>query len=544
VLAILAGAFTMNGFAQGMQFFPPPPKDTSHKKKIEIVKTDSLLYRTQELGKYRKLIGHVVLRHADGLMYADSAIIDIDANYMTAYGRQIHIVKGDSIDIWGNYLEYFGDQKLARLTGLCSMRDKTMILTTPELNYNMETDVGNYMNGGRLVNKETTITSSIGYYYHHTGDAMFYGDVELRDSNRTIYADSLRYNTEREVAYFITKTKIIDKDSNIIETNSGYYDTKSDKAVFGEHAVIHKDDAYVMAENIDYDNNSKQAVAQGNVVYADSSERTTILSNLIYSNEDSSYVKAFRDPLMMSVSEDGEDTLYLSADTLLSFKLADTSYVFAKDSSGKIDTVQRIDSIRIVQAYYNMKMMQGEMSAVADSLAYTDKDSIFKLYKHPVMWMDSTQISGDSIYLYTRDKGINKIDVFGNGFIANMQYETVFNQIRGKFMRAFIVNKKIDKVHVDGNAESIYFIKDENELSGANRSTSGFIDVSFSEGDVKRIQLTGTPEANYTPMKKIQPETFRLEGFLWHWEKKPKSIYDVIRDRSQYERYVAEQPGK
>ncbi|MDB5226421.1 MAG: OstA family protein [Bacteroidota bacterium] len=531
---------TMISFAQKSQYFPPPPKDTSHKKKIEIVKTDSLLFRTQELGKYRKLIGHVVLKHADGLMYCDSAIIDIDANYMTAYGKQVHIVKGDSIDIWGDFLEYFGDQKLARLTGMCSLRDKTMILTTPELNYHMDTDVGNYMSGGRLVNKETVITSAIGYYYHQSSDAVFYGDVVLKDPNRTIYADSLRYNTDKEIAYFITKTKIIDKDSNIIETNSGYYDTKKEKAFFGDNAIIHKDDSYVKATSIDYDNDTKQAVAQGNVVYSDSSERTTILSNYIYSNEDSSTVKAFKDPLMMSVSEDEKDTLYLSADTLLTFKLPVTTWTIATDSTGKMDSIEKTDSIKIVKAYYHMKLIQGEVSATADSLFYSEKDSTFKLYNNPIMWMDSTQITGDSIYLYTKNKEINKIDIFNNAFIVNMQDSTIFNQTKGKFMQAFIEDKKMTKVDVDGNAESIYYIKDDDAYTGANKSTSGYITVSFEEGDVNRIKLTGTPEAEFTPMKKLNPETFRLEGFVWHWDKKPMTIYDVIRDRNQFERYMLE----
>ncbi len=537
-------SFSLDICAQNSAFFPPAAKDTSRKKKIEIIKTDSLLYRSEELGRYRKLIGHVVLKHADGIMFCDSAIIDIDANYMTAYGKQVHISKGDSIDIWGNFLEYFGDQKLARLTGMCSLRDKTMILTSPELNYHMDTDIGNYMSEGRLVNKNTTITSTIGYYYHKSNDALFYGNVILKDPNRTIYADSLKYNTQQEIAYFITKTTIIDKDSNIIETNSGYYDTRKEKAFFGNNATIHKGDSYIKASSIDYDNTTKKAIAVGNVVWQDSSERTTILSDVIYSNEDSSTVKAFRDPLMISVSEDEKDTLYLSADTLLSFKTPVTVYLLKEDSIGNTDTLVRTDSIKNVKAYYHMKMIRAEVSAVSDSLSYSETDSIFKLYYSPILWMDSTQITGDSIYLFTQKKEIKRIDVYGNAFVINMQSNSIFNQIKGKFMQAFLENKKIEHIDVDGNAESIYFAKDKEAFSGANKSTSGFIKVYFKKGDVDRIKLTGSPEATFTPMKKINPETFRLEGFHWYWDKKPMTLYDVIRDKSQYEKFILDQPKK
>ena len=512
------------GNAQQLLYFPKVKKDTTTKKKIQIAQTDSLLFQTQELGKFRKLIGKVILKHDDATMYCDSAIIDIDANYMTAYGNQVHIKKGDSIDVWGNFLEYFGDQKQARLTGLCSMRDKTMILTTPELNYNTGTDIGNYMSGGRVVNKETTITSAIGYYFHQQSEAVFYGDVVLKSPDRTIYADSLRYNTEKEIAYFICKTKIIDnKDSSVIETEDGYYDTKKEKAYFGKNAVIHKDDAYVKANSIDYDNNTKISIAQGNVVFSDSVQRTTIL------------LLAYKDPLMISVSEDKTDTMYLSADTLMSYKIAvlDTVYTYdtiVKDSIINMELVT--DSVKIVKAYYNMKMIQGEMSANADSLFYSEIDSTFKLYKNPILWMDSTQITGDSIFLFTKNNEINRVDVYNNAFIANIQDDEIFNQIKGKFIQAFIEDKKINKVEVDGNAESIYFIKDkkENAYDGANKSVSGYI--------------TASPEAEFTPMKKLNPETFRLTGFVWNWNKKPLTLYDVIRDRSQYDKYIADQPKK
>ncbi|HQO90407.1 MAG TPA: OstA-like protein [Chitinophagales bacterium] len=543
VLLLFIWCSVLSASAQLSGFFPPPPKDTVRKKKIEIIKTDSLLFRTEDLGRYRKLIGHVQVRHEDARMYCDSAIIDIDANYMTAYGKMIHVQKGDSIDLWGDYLEYFGDQKLALLKGNCVLKDKSMILTTPELTYNLDTDIGSYSNSGRLVNKGTTINSRAGYYYHRTGNAVFYHDVVLYDSSRTIYADSLRYNIDNEIAYFITKTTIIDKDSNIIVTNSGYYDTRREKAVLGNNATIKRGDATVKAATIDYDNKAKEAIAKGNVVFHDSSERTTILSNYVFSQEKNDFIKAYNDPLLISVSEDEKDTMYLSADTLLSYKIAVTDTIFYRDSIQPDSIISydiMEDSVKIVQAYYKMKMIQGNMSAIADSLYYSDIDSAFKLYKNPVLWMDSTQITGDSIFLWMKDKEIHRADVMGNAFIIHMQHETVFDQIKGKTMLALIAQKKIQEVQVDGNAESIYFIKDKDEYNGANKSTSGFITVSFNNGEVNRIKLTGAPEAEFTPMEKIDLASFKLDGFVWHWGKKPMSKYDVIRDKAQYEKYVVE----
>jgi len=191
-----------------------------------------------------------------------------------------------------------------------------------------------------------------------------------------------------------------------------------------------------------------------------------------------------------------------------------------------------------------MKLIQGEMSAVADSLYYSEKDSIFKMYYRPILWMDSTQITGDSIYLYNKDNEIYRVDIFNNAFIINLQDQDIFNQTKGKFMQAFIADKELEKIDVDGNAESIYFIKDDDAYNGANKSTSAFITVSFNKGEVNRIKLTGTPEAEFTPMKKINVQSFRLDGFKWYGELQPLTKYDVIRDKSQYEKYLSGLPVK
>ena len=166
------------------------------------------------------------------------------------------------------------------------------------------------------------------------------------------------------------------------------------------------------------------------------------------------------------------------------------------------------------------------------------------MYYSPILWMDSTQITGDSIYLYNRNNSIYKLDIYNNAFIINLQDKEVYNQTKGKFMQAFIINKEMDKVNVDGNAESIFFIKDDDAYNGANKSTSAFITVSFNKGEVNRVKLTGTPEAEFTPMKKLSVETFRLDGFKWYGDKQPLTKYDVIRDKSQYEKYIAGLPKK
>lgn len=515
--------------------FPPLSNLEPPEKKIQLIRTDSLLYENVEFGEYRKLIGNVLLKDGQATMRCDSAILDITANYLTAYGKPIHIKDGDSVDLWGNYLEYFGNQKQAKLTGNTIMRDKEMVLTAPEFNYNTETDIGFYTNGGRMVKENTVLTSQIGYYFHKTSEAIFYNNVMLKNKETNIFADSMRYNTKSEIVYFIAQTKIIDKDSNIINTKEGYYNTKTEKAFFGKNTTINKEDKKIIGEEIEYDNSSKNAIARGNVSFQDTTENITILSGQSIYTEKNEYIKAVNDPLMIAISTEKKDstteidTMYLSADTLISYKTIVTHN----------DSLPNPDSAKVMMGYHNVKMMRKNFSATCDSIFYSEKDSVFKLYYAPTLWLDSTQLSGDSIHIYMKDEKLNKIKVFNNAFIIYWKESDIFNQVKGKYIEINIDNNKMKNLHVDGNAESIYFTKDDDDgYIGGNQSLSGFITMTFVDDEIYTIKLSTSPEATFTPMKKIAIASYKLERFNWQWNKKPKNKYDVIRNKNQYDNFV------
>ncbi|MCB9034778.1 MAG: hypothetical protein H6553_13140 [Chitinophagales bacterium] len=583
IILIISCIFTITiGYSQtNNSYFPPIPKDTLQRKQIQIKQTDSLAYISDGFYKFRKLIGHVILKHEQATMWCDSALIDLNANYLTAYGKPVRINDADTVNIYGNFLEYFGDTKISRITGNAKLKDEETTITSDEFTYNLDTDIGFYRTGGKMVKDKTTLVSDIAYYYHRKHETFFYGNVVVLDDKRTIYTDSLRYNTEKEIIYFITKTKIVDEDSSVIYTDDGYYDTKKERLYLGKNAEIYKDDKIIKGNVVQYDKEKESALIKGNGMLIDTTENSTVLGNKIIYYEKDEYLLATEDPLIINVNDDN-DTLYLSADTLISYSIInptkniidtnlivgdstvvqqdsilikkDTlaitsdSMMILNDTSIVLDNFTRTtpDSLKVMFAYKNVKMLQKEFSAVCDSMFYSEVDSIFKLYYHPIIWIDSTQITGDSIYIYTKDEELNHVTVFNNAFIINWIEGEIFNQIKGKNIEADIVDDKLKSVFVDANAESIYYIQDDDEAYiGNNKSTSGNIEIWFDEDDeVSRIKLTIAPEAVFTPMEKTTVTANRLEGFNWQWEKKPKTLFDIIRDRNQYENYLLKKDNK
>ena len=505
-------------------------RDTSitARRIIEIRSADQLEQETDTISSVlkRKLKGNVRLLHDGAIMTCDSAILYPDGNYLEAFSR-VTIRKSDSVEIKSGTLNYYGDTKFARLEKNVKLRDKNSLLEAPLMDYDVGTDIGNFYQGGKLTSDSTILTSEYGTYYQQQKVAIFKKNVVLVHPDYTMTADSMKYDTRTKVAYFISPTTIITKEDTIF-TSSGYFDTGKNKANFGNRPLVKKGkESTLQADNLDYDKASGKGFASGDVVSKNSKDKVTMLSGKVYYADSTDYVRSTENPLMIKEGE--EDTLYLSADTLISFK------EYLKDSSG-----QMLDSIKIFYGHKNVKTIQGSMSGICDSIYFSGQDSIFRLFYDPFLWMDSTQMHADTVLMYMENEKIVKIELRQNAIIIQENNPGVYNQIKGRYVTGFLEDNKLRKVYVNGNAECIYFVQDDSSAYlGANKSQSATIEADFNpDNKIERIKLDIQPEAVFTPIHLIDWTSFRLEGFRWLWKKKPMDKWDVIRDSSQYAKFI------
>ena len=104
------------------------------------------------------------------------------------------------------------------------------------------------------------------------------------------------------------------------------------------------------------------------------------------------------------------------------------------------------------------------------------------LYDDPVVWSQKSQITGDTILLYTKNKKADRMEAFENGFMVNELDPDVYNQIKSSRMDAWFLDGAIDSVRAIGLAECIYYLQDEDSAyTGVNQSTCDIIDIYFAE---------------------------------------------------------------
>lgn len=348
-------------------------------KVVQILNSET--YRFQKLNdsvELTVLVGNVKIKQEKTLIYCDSLIMNPHDNYIECFGHA-HINDNDSVNIYSDYLKYEVDKKMVHFQKNVTLTDGKGTLTTEELQYDMANKIGTYDHGGKIVNKETVLTSDQAVYFENTKDVHFKQNVIMRDPQYDLTADSLLYNTQTQISTFITKTFIKFKDSTkrTVLTSEGFYDLRTKKAQFGKRPVITDGSKQITGDEVHVDDSTGISTAIGNAIFKDTTEGITLYANYMISNKKRSTFLATQRPLM-ALKQD-KDSIYVTADTLASGRLMD----FETDQRriAHDDSLHRIyiDSVEKVQADSLHRLTVARRSA--DSLQAI-KDSLNNIGDH------------------------------------------------------------------------------------------------------------------------------------------------------------------
>ncbi|MBX5438017.1 MAG: hypothetical protein IRZ29_00595 [Thermoflavifilum sp.] len=509
----------------------PLPRNDSVKI-IYIIHADSLIGIQKADSDITKLMGHVILQQGNTLFSCDSAYKNNTTNVVDAYGH-IHINQADSVQAYGDYLHYLGNEKLAILSGHVRLQDAQMTLFTEKLTYDLHQHVAQYLQGGKLVSQQTTLTSQSATYYTDLHQAFFQHQVRLNDPQYTLRTDSLAYHTDTHTAYFIAPTLIHLQDSaTVIHTHDGYYNTDLGEAMFASRSVITDSSQMTTADSLFYFRKKGLGVARGNVIWRDTSRKVTVLAGYAETHDQTSTLLATQQPLL--IYEMKNDTLYTVADTLFS------GIIPRKDTPNKgpldpektaLPDSARQDSsaIRYFSAFHHVRIYSDSLQAVADSMYYSFADSTFRFYIQPVVWIGDYQLSGDTIYLLTEHQQAKELQLIEHAIIINQIGKNMFNQVKGRTIFGYFEDNRLNWMHVNGNAESVYYVQDDQgAFIGINRVSCSVIDIYFKDQKVYRVAFRGEPSGSMSPLKGARLQDYLLRNFSWQVNRRPKSKTELI----------------
>jgi lipopolysaccharide export system protein LptA len=511
----------------------PLPSDTT--KEIEIIYAENFRTITFADGtELQTLAGNASVKQGKTRMDGDSIVLNPRSGIAEVFGH-VHINDADTVNTYSSYLKYLGKERIAYLKKNVKLTDGKATLLTEDLEYNLATGIATYKNGGRVINGKTILTSSDAVYYSDTKDVYFKNYVQLTDPQYDIKADSLKYNTQFKTANFISPTIIKTKEGGTILTKSGTYNLETGEAVFYDRTGYSDSTRSLTGDKIAYEEKAGILQVEGNGKLVDSVNNVTVLGGQILLDKINETFLATRKPIMILYRE--QDSTYISADTLFSgrrkYDSITNTNIIAKDTLTKtraINVSQSKDSIRFFLAFDHVKIFNDSLQAVCDSLYYSTEDSVFRMFRNPVFWNDKTQVSGDTIYLFTKKQKAERLYVFNNGMVTNQSKEKLFNQIAGRTLNGYFVNGSIDYVRVKGSpAESIFYPQDDDSAYvGMNRSSGDVIDIYFVNKELNKVKFVNNVNGTLYPMKQIPKDEDFLKGFNWMDKRRPKNKLDLF----------------
>ena len=498
----------------------------SNTKLIEFLSAETYNVKKKDSMDYLILVGHVKIKQGKTLLFGDSLILNTTLNQLEGFGN-VHINDADSVNTYADYLKYLGNTKKAFLRKHVKLTDGKGVLTTDSLDYDVSVKIGNFKKGGKLVRNKTTLTSTEGYYYGITRDVIFRKKVELKDPESHITTDTLEYNTYSQLSNFISPTKIISK-SRIIRTKNGNYNLGTRKGYLYERSSIDDSTYTFIADEMAIDDSLGLGEFRGNAVYKSKDSLSfDLMANNIKTNRKKDVLLATELPTLLIKQK--KDTLYITADTLYSAKVSDLTRPFksVRDSVGKItDTTLN----KYFEAFHHVKIYSDSLQAKCDSLFYALSDSTIRLFKNPIIWSNSNQITGDTVYMFVNNKKPEQLSVFNNAFAINRVDTTnYYNQLKGNKLSAWFNDGSLTKMRTKGSAENIYFaLDDKKKFIGINHTSAQSIEIDFEDNEVAKVKFVNQMVGKMSPLGQTPKDDMRIKGFKWQEDLRPKSKYEIL----------------
>lgn len=493
-----------------------PKANRNQTNKVFLENADILKANEAISTDYQVLTGNVRFRRGDMYMFCDSAYFYAQTSSLDAFGN-VRMTQGDTLWVYSDVLHYYGDQGVAELRSNVRLENRSTTLLTDALDYEINSNVGYYFDGGTIVDNRnnTELTSQYGRYELDTKQAEFSRNVHLVNDRYEMFTDLLDYNTQSHIAHITSETLIV-SDSNTINTTNGWYNTSADDATLYQRSLITaKDGKTLLGDTVYYNRKRNYGEARGDVIITDPSNKVILDGDYGYHDDNAHYSYVTGRARAREFSQ--QDTIYLHADTLCTL----INHVVN-------DTVN--DSVRVLRAFNQVRFYRNDIQGICDSLQLSEADSIINMYRHAVVWNLERQIFGDEINVHLVDSAADWATLPTGGFMAEHLGETYYDQLSGKKMKAWFENKELRQLDVDGNVQVIMFPQeDDSTYNKMVNAESSYMRLNLkAKQEVDRIVMWPEVSGKVTPLFLAKRADLYLPQFKWYDLLRPKSPDDIF----------------
>ncbi|RPI70648.1 MAG: hypothetical protein EHM47_11755 [Ignavibacteriales bacterium] len=436
---------------------------------------DSLIGRVINGESVREVYGNVVLTQGDVVITCNKAIQYLAGNEAELTGNVI--VRQDSLTITTEQAHYFGNEKKATSSSGVKLDDQKVILTADSGDYFFEEDKAVFVRNVKLYDTTATLTSVELIYYKEEDRMIAVDDVKIVQEANIIKADSLEYFRDTRITFASNNVSILSQENNV--------------HIFGDHLEDYAEINYTLIDE----------------------DPLLIQIDTSYSSIADTIVQGYIDTIQtMSI-----DTLVIKSITMEAWR----------------------DTIELFKATDSVKIVRNNFASINDLTLYQRDEGKITTNKNnesadqPVLWYENSQLTGDSVAIFLREKQIELLEVFNNAFILSQNdlYSLRFDQTSGQRINLNFNDGKLVSTEIFGGVLSIYYMYEEKKPNGLTRSSSQSARIVLEENEVSEVRLYGSPVSEFYPEKQVagKEKTFTLPLFKYYSNRPDKS--ELLRNR-------------
>lgn len=498
--------------------------------KVFLENADSLFRPANEFEEFQIVKGSVKFRQGSMWMFCDSAYYYPQKNSMHAFGH-VEMRQGDTLFVYADRLFYDGMVKHATLTrgpsrGNVELKNRTVTLVTDSLDYDLNAQLGWYVTWGRLEDDMNTLTSTYGEYSPSTKEAKFRDDVLLvnRKDGYRLTTNELDYNTATHIADINTLTRIEGANDTIITTR-GHYNTATDHAeLTARSTILHRDSSLnvttLEGDSIIYDKRSRVSKAY---MFRDPSRHPApmVITDTARKVTLIGGYGEYNDSTRAAMSTYYPLLLeYSRPDTL--FLRADTVLSFMETLvRDTVDTVPR--DFHVARAIGRARFFNKDLQGIADTLLMVERDSMLHMMRKPVVWTGERQVYGNRIDVHFNDSTPDWAELPESGMVAEHIAEDFYNQMTGAYMKAYLEDQRLKRLEVDGNVMVIMLPQEkDSSYNKLVHAESSYLTLDMDSNKVERLKMWPEVSGTVTPMFEVKKSQQYIEGFRWFESLRPR----------------------
>jgi len=436
-----------------------------------------------------RLIGHFHFRQGSIFATADSAIEYPAQTVVDLYGNVV--IRQDTLSVEAPFVHYDGVTRVARGDNGIKFSDRDANITSRWATYDMNLQRADFHEFVRASQEKTILTANDLTYFRATQTSIAKGNVFVKSDSGTLKADEV--TNAKTIGETIAKGNVDARNDSLIILGNYLYESKPLGLL----------------------------TASGNVQVFSLQNNTIQYGDTLARFRDSGYMIVPKNPLLVIIDSSqktdsltgkqytGFDTLRIKSKVMEAWQ-GDSAYFIATDS---------------------VKLNRVNFSAIGAKLYYTQQDGIMRIYgnKKQTMWYDSTEIDGDSIVMYQKEKKVDHIVAFGHAFATDPYKDTTvsgrINQLSSQKMTLYVVKDTVRTLLAVDNALAVYFLTSDNKPSGFNRSSGDSLRMDFRNNEVDRVAVISGTEGEFWPERFVKDRgaAFRLGNYERHPDLKPRT---------------------